>query len=95
MDASTEQTNSSSSVVHEENRLISTDSQETCSPSTFQIGEAEGDQDWGVAGPMGIRPEFNISKSDPNLSSQSSLHAGDGGTADTIQMFQDGPYNGR
>ncbi|PQQ09251.1 hypothetical protein Pyn_14019 [Prunus yedoensis var. nudiflora] len=56
-------------------------------------GEAEVNQDWIVAGPARIRPEINISKSDPNLSSQSSLRAGDGGTADTIQLFQDGPYN--
>ncbi|PQQ06766.1 WD repeat-containing protein 91 [Prunus yedoensis var. nudiflora] len=55
--------------------------------------EAEVNQDWIVAGPAGIRPEINISKSDPNLSSQSSLRVGDGGTADTIQLFQDGPYN--
>ncbi|XP_021826918.1 WD repeat-containing protein 91 homolog isoform X2 [Prunus avium] len=93
VDASTEETKSSSSVVYEENRLISKDSRETCPPATFQIGEAEVNQDWIVAGPAGIRPEINISKSDPNLSSQSSLRAGDGGTADSIQLFQDGPYN--
>ncbi|CAL9008794.1 unnamed protein product [Prunus brigantina] len=93
VDASTEETKSSSSVVYEENRLISKDTRETCPPATFQIGEAEVNQDWIVAGPAGIQPEINISKSDPNLSSQSSLHAGDGGTADAIQLFQDGPYN--
>ncbi|PQP94832.1 WD repeat-containing protein 91 homolog [Prunus yedoensis var. nudiflora] len=93
VDASTEETKSSSSVVYEENRLISKDSRETCPPATFQIGEAEVNQDWIVAEPAGIRPEINIFKSDPNLSSQSSLRAGDGGTADTIQLFQDGPYN--
>lgn len=95
VDASTEETKSSSSVVYEENRLISKDTRETCPPATFQIGEAEVNQDWIVAGPGGIRPEINISKSDPNLSSQSSLRAGDGRTADAIQLFQDGPYNGR
>ncbi|KAL6272727.1 hypothetical protein ACE6H2_023419 [Prunus campanulata] len=72
---------------------IFNDTRETCPPATFQIGEAEVNQDWIVVGPAGIRPEINISKSDPNLSSQSSLRAGDGGTADTIQLFQDGPYN--
>ncbi|KAL6279813.1 hypothetical protein ACE6H2_016694 [Prunus campanulata] len=41
------------------------------------LGEAEVNQDWIVAGPVGIRPEINISKYDPNLSSQSSLRAGD------------------
>ncbi|XP_070676647.1 uncharacterized protein [Malus domestica] len=70
--ASTERTRSSSSVVHEQNRLISKDTQETCPPDTFQIGEAEVDPDWVVAGNMRSRPEFSTSKSDPNLSSQSS-----------------------
>ncbi|XP_034205439.1 WD repeat-containing protein 91 homolog [Prunus dulcis] len=93
VDASTEETKSSSSVVYEENHLISKDTRETCPPATFQIREAEVNHDWIVAGPAGIRPEINISKSDPNLSSQSSLRAGDGGTADTIHLFQDGPYN--
>lgn len=95
VDASTEETKSSSSVVYEENHLISKNTRETCPPATFQIREAEVNQDWIVAGPAGIRPEINISKSDPNLSSQSSLRAEDGGTADTIHLFQDGPYNGR
>ncbi|RXI08331.1 hypothetical protein DVH24_022475 [Malus domestica] len=92
-DASTERTRSSSSVVHEQNRIISKDTQETCPPDTFQIGEAEVDPDWVVAGNMGSRPEFNISKSDPNLSSQSSPRMRDGGTADGIQLFEDGTYN--
>ncbi|TQD73535.1 hypothetical protein C1H46_040934 [Malus baccata] len=92
-DASTERTMSSSSVVHEENRLISKDTQETCPPDTFQIRGAEVDPDWVVAGHMGNRPEFNISKSDPNLSSQSTPRVRDGGTADSIQLYEDGPYN--
>ncbi|CAN6705828.1 unnamed protein product [Malus baccata var. baccata] len=94
-DASTERTRSSSSVVHEENRLISKDTQETCPPDTFQIRGAEVDPDWVVAGHMGNRPEFNISKSDPNLSSQSTPRVRDGGTADSIQLYEDGPYNGK
>ncbi|XP_068331279.1 uncharacterized protein [Pyrus communis] len=92
-DASTERTRSSSSVVHEENHLISKDTQETCPPDTFQIRGAEVDPDWVVAGHMGNRPEFNISKSDPNLSSQSTSCVRDGGTADSIQLYKDGPYN--
>ncbi|RXH95158.1 hypothetical protein DVH24_024842 [Malus domestica] len=92
-DASTERTMSSSSVVHEENRLISKDTQETCPPDTFQIRGAEVDPDWVVAGHMGNRPEFNISKSDPNLSSQSTPRVRDGGTADSIQLYEDDPYN--
>lgn len=94
-DASTERTRSTSSVVHEENHLISKDTQETCPPDTFQIRRAEVDPDWVVAGNMGSRPEFNISKSDPNLSSQSSPRVRDGRTADSIQLFEDGAYTGR
>lgn len=93
VDESTERTKSSSSVVPEENRLTSIDAQETCLPATFQIGEAEVGRDLG-AGSIGIQPELIISKSNNDLNYPSSIRVGDGRTGDSIQLFQDGSYNG-
>lgn len=90
--SSTEQTNSSSSVVPEENLHMSRDIEENFPPGTPQMEEEEAGRDF--AGPMGNQPEFTMSKSGYELASSSDVHAKDFTSGDTSQLLQEGTYVG-
>nr|XP_023924939.1 WD repeat-containing protein 91 homolog [Quercus suber] len=95
-DASTGQTKSSSSFMHEEDPIIYREIHEACAPATPQLAETVLDQDY-VTGPSQVQSELTTSKLFHDSTTSSNLDVGDGRTGDSSQMWQDGPCieNGR
>ncbi|XP_050253245.1 uncharacterized protein LOC126699456 isoform X3 [Quercus robur] len=94
-DASTGQTKSSSSFMHED-PIIFGEIHEACAPATPQLAETVLDQDF-VTGPSQVQSELTTSKLFHDSTTSSNLDMGDGRTGDSSQMWQDGPCieNGR
>ncbi|KAK7831150.1 wd repeat-containing protein 91, partial [Quercus suber] len=95
LDASTGQTKSSSSFMHED-PIIYREIHEACALATPQLAETVLDQDF-VTGPSQVQSELTTSKLFHDSTSSSNLDMGDGRTGDSSQMWQDGPCieNGR
>nr|POE80431.1 wd repeat-containing protein 91 like [Quercus suber] len=95
LDASTGQTKSSSSFMHED-PIIYREIHEACALATPQLAETVLDQDF-VTGPSQVQSELTTSKLFHDSTSSSNLDTGDGRTGDSSQMWQDGPCieNGR
>ncbi|KAK9994637.1 hypothetical protein SO802_024340 [Lithocarpus litseifolius] len=96
LDASTGQTKSSSSFMHEEDPIIYREIHEACAPATPQLAETVLDQDF-VTEPSQVQSELTTSKLFHNSTTSSNLDMGDGRTGDSSQMWPDGPCieNGR
>lgn len=92
-DASTGQTKSSSSFMHED-PIIYREIHEACAPATPQLAETVLDQDF-VTGPSQVQSELTTSKLFHDSTTSSNLDMGDGRTGDSSQMWQDGPCIGR
>lgn len=92
-DASTGQTKSSSSFMHED-PIIYREIPEACAPATPQLAETVLDQDF-VTGPSQVQSELTTSKLFHDSTTSSNLDMGDGRTGDSSQMWQDGPCIGR
>ncbi|KAF3967911.1 hypothetical protein CMV_008132 [Castanea mollissima] len=94
-DASTGQTKSSSSFMHED-PIIYREIHEAYAPATPQLAETVLDQDF-VTGPSQVQSELTTSKLFHDSTTSSNLDMGDGRTGDSSQMWQDGPCieNGR
>lgn len=92
-DASTGQTKSSSSFMHED-PVMYREIHEACAPATPQLAETVLDQDF-VTGPSQVQSELATSKLFHDSTTSSNLDMGDGRTGDSSQMWQDGPCIGR
>ncbi|KAJ0100309.1 hypothetical protein Patl1_20267 [Pistacia atlantica] len=96
-DASPRQTQCStpSSSLHEENVLLSANSQEAFSTAITDLDEIEPGQELATSLPAKVLSRLTGSKSVNDSSSRLTLDAEDAGAVDSIQMYYNIPYSGR